>query len=86
MTRAWMQDEPIDIETDPQGRLRAMRWHGQRHAIERLVEWYQIDLDWWSSQGHVRRNYYTVITRTGLLCVLYYDFLSEGWSLARLYD
>ena len=34
----------------------------------------------------VWRDYLAVVTTDGLLCVLYYDMLDEGWYLAKLYD
>jgi hypothetical protein len=78
------------METDSQGRPARFDWQGRRHALARVVQQWQVDTDWWASEGRVRRDYLTVLTLDGLLCVLYYDHLDPvgegGWFLSRLYD
>ena len=39
---------------------------------------------WWEEE--VWRDYWEVITDSGLWCVLYRDLLADGWYLERIYE
>jgi len=39
---------------------------------------------WWREE--IWREYFKVLTDSGLLCTLYHDLLAEHWYLERVYD
>jgi hypothetical protein len=86
MTRLWPNGEPIIVKTDTHGRPTQFIWQGHIHPIRRVAQSWQVDTDWWSEEGRVWRDYRTVITDDGLLCVLYFDNLEQEWRLAKIYD
>ncbi|MBX7214047.1 MAG: hypothetical protein K1X39_08570 [Thermoflexales bacterium] len=86
MTHAWPDGLPIQVETlDEQGAPRAFGWRGRNWTVERVVQRWMIDTDWWSERGRLRRFYVAVITREGLLCALFHD-PEGGWRITRVYD
>lgn len=87
MTKSWADGLPIRVEAvDAQGVPASFGWQGQTHAVERLLQRWVVETDWWDEEGAVRRLNVAVITRTGLLCVLFFDFQLEEWRITRLYD
>lgn len=86
MTRIWSEGEPIRMETDGENRPVRFLWCGRRHQIQQIVQRWQVDSDWWSSEGRVWRDYVAAITTDGVLLVLYYDHLGAEWRLAKIYD
>ena len=74
MTKTWADGLPIRVEAvDAQGVPASFGWQGQAHAVERLVQRWEVETDWWSEEGETRRLFVTVITKTGMLCVLFCD-------------
>ena len=86
MTRLWPAGEPIEVNTDDEGRPVGFAWQGQSSRLHQIQQHWQVDNDWWSEEGRVWRDYLAVTTTTGLLCVIYRDLLGEGWWLAKVYD
>lgn len=86
MSRLWPDGEPIAMHTDAQGRPVHFTWRGQLHRLGRIHQRWQVDVDWWHSEGRVWREYLAVTTSAGLLCVIYRDLERQSWHLAKLYD
>ena len=86
MTQLWLAGEPITMETGSNGRPLRFCWQGRQHQLQYVVQHWQIDVDWWSEQGRVWRNYLTIITEGSLLCVIYQDLITQEWHLVRVYD
>jgi hypothetical protein len=87
MTKSWADGLPVRVETvDAQGVPSAFGWQGQAHPVERLLQRWEVETDWWAEEGSARRSYVALITRTGLLCVLFFDFGTTEWRIARIYD
>lgn len=86
MTRLWVEGEPIQMETDSEGRPVRFRWRGRLYRLQRVQQRWQVDSDWWSAEGRIWRDYWAVTTFEGLLCVIYYDHLTAAWRIAREYD
>lgn len=87
MTKSWADGLPIRVEAvDAQGVPASFGWQGQTHAVERLVQRWEVETDWWSEEGETRRLFVTVITKTGMLCVLFCDLPTGEWRISRLYD
>ena len=86
MTRFWPEGDPIDMVLDGQGSPLRFTWQGRSHRLQQVQQRWQIDTDWWSEEGRIWRDYLAVTTADGLLCVIYYDFLQEGWYVGKVYD
>jgi hypothetical protein len=101
MTRLWPDGEPVETwvvhpsltgavrpslteneEEVPQG----FYWHGDAHRILDLCNRWRIHTRWWEPRDAVGREYWKVVTDTGLLCLIYRDLLSGGWFLCRVHD
>lgn len=86
MTLLWIDGLAITVHTDAQGGPLHFDWQGRRHTRRRIVQSWEIDVDWWTEHGRIHREYWALITTAGLLCVLYRDCLCNEWRLVRLYD
>jgi hypothetical protein len=86
MTRLWSEGAAVEAEQDPRGNLCTIIWQGRTHRVQRILQHWQVDVDWGAEAGAAHRDYQAVITHDGLLCVLYLDFADERWYLARIYD
>jgi len=88
MTRLWSQSAACEItpKHDRRGQRGAFTWHGRTYRIERVLQHWRVDCDWWSESGSVSREYWTVITKDHLLCVLYCDLCEQRWYLSKVYD
>lgn len=87
MTKTWADGLPVRVDAvDAQGVPVSFGWQGQAHAVERLIQRWEVETDWWSEEGESRRLFVTVITKTGMLCVLFFDYGVSEWRISRLYD
>lgn len=87
MTRLWTEGLPIEVQTDDRAQPTALLLNERRYVIERVVQQWEVDTDWWSAQGRAWRRHYAVTTcEGGLFCVIRYDVLSKEWRLERVYD
>ncbi len=86
MTHLWPTGQPITVTLDDRGSPTHFMWQEQRHVVAQIVQRWEIDLEWWRTEGRIWRDYLALITGDKLLCVIYYDRLQEEWRLLRLYD
>lgn len=86
MTRLWPEGEPIRMHLDEQGRPMRFFWRGRLHRLVKIQQQWHVDTDWWGSAGRVWRAYVAVTTAEGVLCVVYQDFMTDMWYLAKVYD
>jgi hypothetical protein len=49
-----------------------------------VAETWKMDEGWWAKR--VWRDYFKVITDSGLLLLIYHDLPAGGWWVQRLYD
>ena len=84
MTYLWLPGLPVRVESDAIKTPQAFEWQGARHGVRVVTNRWRLDETWWA--GHVRRDYFKLATETGLLVVLYWDWVSGGWFLERLWD
>jgi hypothetical protein len=82
VTRLLRAHPAIEVETDPEGRLVALRWNGQREPVEVCNHW-RIEESWWREP--IARDYFKVVGRQWLALV-YRDRLDGTWHLERIYD
>jgi hypothetical protein len=83
MTRLWRDGLPLAVWTEGDLPSR-FHWQGQAHTVERVTDHWRIDSGWW--RFHVWRDYFKLVTRSGLVVVLYRDLDSRRWYVLRLYD
>jgi hypothetical protein len=76
----------ITVAVDEDGVVSHFVWQEQQHRVERIVQRWQIDTEWWRGEGRIWREYLALITGDKLFCVIYYDRLCDEWRLIRLYD
>ncbi len=86
MTRLWSEGHPIHVYVSFDGQPRRFTWHNHTYRIVEIQQQWQVDTDWWDEAGRVWRDYVAVVTKEGLLCVLYQDLLSDQWYLSKVYD
>lgn len=84
MTRFWVSVVPVEVRLDAQGMPLSLRWEGRWHAVQELSNHWRVD--WGAWRVRVWRDYYKILTRSGLLLVLYHDRIGEGWYVQRIYD
>jgi hypothetical protein len=82
MTRLLRSQPTIEVETDADGHLVAMRWNGRREPIEECNRW-RIEEGWWREP--IARDYFKVVGQRWLALV-YRDRLDGTWHLERIYD
>ena len=86
MSRLWPEGEPITMQTDTQGRPVRFVWRGRTHRLARVQQRWEVDVDWWRTDGRVQRAYLAITTVDGLFCVIYQDLVTQVWRLAKMYD
>jgi hypothetical protein len=59
-------------------------WHKRQHPVRHIANAWYVDDRWWAD--HIQRDYYKLLTTTGLLVVVYHDLIGASWYLQRLYD
>lgn len=86
MTQLWPTGQPITVVVDGHGVPMHFVWQEQRHLVRRILQRWEVDLEWWRVEGRIWRAYLALITADNLLCVIYYDHIAANWQLVRLYD
>ena len=87
MSRLWPEGERIAVRVQGgSGQPVSFLWQGCAHRLAQVQQHWQVDADWWSAAGPVRRDYWAVITTSGLLCVIYHNLDEGTWFLAKVYD
>lgn len=84
MTYLWSEGDPVLVEADARGFPQRMTWQGRNHRVRQIANRWRVDEGWWFQ--HVRREYFKLITDSGLLLTIFHDLLSDSWCVQRLYD
>jgi hypothetical protein len=84
MTRLWVDGVVIRVWCTPDGRPMRVRWQGQSHDVKMIANGWRLDLGWWRLR--IWRDYYKILTTTGLLMIVYHDLMTDIWYLQRVYD
>lgn len=84
MTRFWPDGLRITVSVDADAAPTAFTWRGQRHTVGQIVERWRVDGGWW--QRRAWREYFQLVTRSGLLALIYHDVRAGEWRLQRVYD
>lgn len=59
-------------------------WDSQAQQIEEVVKRWHVDDEWWLERKW--RDYFKLITSTGLLVIVFRDCADGNWYLQRVYD
>jgi hypothetical protein len=84
VTHLWPDGRLIAVVADVRGEPRQFTWQAREHQVSEIPRRWRLDEAWW--RGRIWRAYYTVITNTGLLAVIYHDLVGGRWYLQRIYD
>ena len=84
MTHLWATGEALRVDVDAEGAPLRLIWRGRAHPVESITRHWRVDVEWW--RVRIWRDYFKLVTTTGLLVVIYRDFEADGWYLQRLYD
>lgn len=86
MTHLWRDGLPVTVTLDTHNLPTHLTWLERRVRVQRIVQSWLVDLDWWRPEGRIHRHYVALITADNRFCVLYHDLLTDAWRLVRLYD
>ena len=84
MTRLYLDHPLIQVETDALGTPLRLRLDGETHGKVGICNRWRVDDDWW--RDPTVRAYFKLVTRDGLLCVVYLDEMRGTWHLERIFD
>jgi hypothetical protein len=79
----WREGEPVEVVVK-QGVPISVNWQGRVHRIKGISKTWRVDTGWWRVRQ--RRDYYKLLTTTGLLLILAHDLISHEWRIFRVYD
>ena len=84
MTRLWPEGVLIDVVEDGGGKPDHLIWQGRNHTVSLITRRWRVRSDWW--RDPVWRDYFKIITKSGLLLIIFHDLNSDKWFLQRLFD
>jgi hypothetical protein len=84
MTHFWPEGKLIQVEADALWTPLHLTWDGGRHPVQVILDRWRVDEDWWRER--VWREYFRLITRTGLLVEVFHDLTAGEWYVQRVYD
>jgi len=91
MTRLFCEGLPLQVTQNSRSQPAIFTVNGQRFVVERIVQEWEIDTDWWTEQGRSWTRHFALVTRDneagpGVFCVVVADMLREEWRMERVYD
>jgi hypothetical protein len=84
MTRFWPEGMAIAVMCDDAATPKMFTWQGHRHRVVAVHDRWRVDEGWWRRRAW--REYFQLITASGLLAEIYHDVPSGRWYLQRVYD
>jgi hypothetical protein len=84
MTRLFADHPLVQVEADAAGVPLRLRMDGADHGEVGICNRWRVDDDWWREP--VSRAYFKIVTRSGLLCVVFWDEVRGTWHLERIFD
>lgn len=85
MTPLWAARRPITVEADDWGTPQRFTWRGVVHPVAKVVNRWRVDENWWGDE-QTCREYFRLVTVSGLLVDVYRDMAGGGWYVQRVYD
>jgi len=85
MTHFWPDGQAVVVEADALWTPLTVTWDGVQHPVQVIIDRWRVDEEWW--RRRIWREYFRLITRTGLLVELFHDLTLAGeWYVQRVYD
>lgn len=84
MTYLWVDGDPVVIEADELGLPQQITWNGQTHEVAQITNRWRVDEGWWFQRTW--REYFKLVTASGMLLTVFCDLETSEWYLQRLYD
>lgn len=84
MTRLLIPAEKIPVDCDRNGHPVSFVWRGRKYNVVEAVDRWRADTEWWRTRQW--REHFKLLTRDGLLLVIYHDLSREGWYVQRIFD
>jgi len=86
VTRLWPEGKPVEVVVGAGATPSAFRCFGRWWEVAEVCNRWRVREGWWREEGECWREYHKLLTREGLLCLLFHDLHGDGWFLERLYD
>jgi len=83
MSRLLSTPRPLRVATDDYGKPVALLWRGRRDPVTVGNHW-RLEGDWWRQR--IAREYYRLLTKSGIVCTVYRDGGDGGWYLEKMLD
>lgn len=83
MTYLWQPSTPIQmclLDDRPHHFL----WYARLHRVQWIPRQWRVDMEWW--RVRIWRDYYKLVTDSGLLVIVYHDLVTDDWYLQQLFD
>jgi hypothetical protein len=84
MTRSHADHPLVQVEADAAGLPVHLWMSGTDHGEVGICNRWRVDDGWWREP--VARDCFKVVTRSGLLAVIFLDELRGTWHLERVFD
>ena len=84
MTKLYVDHPLVQVEADELGTPIRLRLDGVDHGEVGICNRWRVDDGWWREP--IARAYFKVVTRSGLLCLIFWDEIRGTWHLERVFD
>jgi hypothetical protein len=84
VTRRYLDHPLVQVETDAGGAPIRLRMDGSDHGEVGICNRWRVDDGWW--RDPVARACYKIVTRSGLVAVIFLDEIRGTWHLERVFD
>jgi len=84
VTRLYTDHPLVQVEADASGVPQRLRMDGVTSGEVGICNRWRVDDDWW--RAPIARAYFKLVTRDGLLCVIFLDEIRGTWHLERIFD
>ncbi|MCI0579739.1 MAG: hypothetical protein L0332_24390 [Chloroflexi bacterium] len=84
MTRLLPEGQVITVTSDGEDAPITFKWKMRRHDTQTIINHWRMDILW--EESRIWRDYFTLLTNTGLKVTLVHDLLTDSWYLHELFD
>ena len=78
--------QPIRVRCQADGVPRALRWRCRTHRVIRIDNHWRVAEGWWKGAERIERDFWKLVTDSGLLLVIYHDRCRGGWFMHQECD
>jgi hypothetical protein len=84
VTRRYLDHPLVQVGTDADGAPIRLHMDGTDHGEVGICNRWRVDDGWW--RDPVARACYKIVTRSGLVAVIFLDEIRGAWHLERVFD